>query len=363
MDAVVNTSHEPGSVELREVSDPRAERGEVVMAVEAVGVCGSDVHQWNGKASWLVEPPVILGHEFGGRVVAVGPDVSTDWLERRVVSETAASLPDDSPYLRIGAYNIEPQRRGFGALIDGAMAERVRVPVRCLHRIPDSLPMVMAALTEPLCVAYHATLVRGGVRAGDTVLVIGPGPIGLLSTWLARRAGAGRVLLAGLPQAGPRLTFARQLGAHYSATRADEALQQVRSVGDGYGAHLTIDAAGVTASLTLALDATRNGGVISKVGWGRDPFNASLDPLVAKSIDLRGSFSHTWDTWERCIALLADHWRDLIGLVGWTGPLADWETGFQAFASGQVVKPVILPQGRGPANVEQLTAAEDNRPG
>ena len=356
MRALVNFDSAPGSVQIREVSEPVPGPTDVIVEVQAVGVCGSDVHQSQGKASWVVEPPVILGHEFGGVVVAVGAAVPDTWLGVRVVSETAAHLPADSPYLRVGKYHIDPDRRGFGARVDGAMAHLVRTPARCLHKVPDALPMTMAALAEPLCVAFNATLVRGRVAVGDNVTVIGPGPVGLLSAWLAAQAGAAAITLVGTPHDHDRLALGAALGATGVARTPAEAIGQTRSHFDGYGAHLVIDAAGVSAALELALDVVRPGGAISKVGWGPQPLGFSLDPLVAKSVDLRGSFSHSWDTWERALKLLEAHWRTLVVLTGWRGHLEDWAAGFEAARSGAVVKPVLHPNGNPDPSRHELPA-------
>ena len=132
--AVVNYAPEPHSVELREFARPEPGPDDVILAVEAVGVCGSDLHQWTSSHSWKVNYPVVLGHEFGGRIAAVGKAVK-NWQEGdRVVSETAAVIDPDSPLSREGLYNLDPTRRGFGYGVDGAMTKFVRVPARCLHR-------------------------------------------------------------------------------------------------------------------------------------------------------------------------------------------------------------------------------------
>src|SRR5258707_1422566 len=195
--AVVNFSSEPHSVELREFARPEPGPEDVILAVEAVGVCGSDLHQWTSTHSWAVNYPVVLGHEFGGRIAAVGSAVR-HWKENdRVVSETAAVINPDSPLSREGLYNLDPTRRGFGYGVDGAMTRFVRVPARCLHRVPDGLAMEQAALTEPCCVAYNAVINNARVRPGDRVIVLGPGPIGILCAAMARPAGA-EVALVGL---------------------------------------------------------------------------------------------------------------------------------------------------------------------
>src|SRR6185437_7330579 len=144
---LVNYAKEPGSVELREVPVPDIGDEDVLLRVEAVGICGSDLHQYAGKQSWPVNYPVILGHEFAGVIAKLGSRVKTFKEGDRVVSETAAQLPPDSAFIRQGLYNLDPKRLGFGYGVKGAMAPFVRVPARCLHAVPAGLAFEVAALT------------------------------------------------------------------------------------------------------------------------------------------------------------------------------------------------------------------------
>ena len=337
--AVVNFSSEPHSVELREFARLEPGQGDVVLAVEAVGVCGSDLHQWTGSHSWKVNYPVVLGHEFAGVVVQEGPGVNGWSKGDRVVSETAAVIDPDSPMTRQGLYNLDPARKGFGYGVDGAMTRFVRVPARCLHRVPAGLPMEQAALTEPCCVAYNAVIQNARVRPGDRVVVIGPGTIGILCGAVARLAGA-EVALVGLEQDRKRLEIARAYGCEVIAGDAS-AWARMR---DGLGAEGVVDAAGSSAALKTALELVRPGGWISKVGWGPQPLNFSLDPLVQKNITLQGSFSHNWPIWERVLALLASGRLDVRPIVGGTWGLQDWHAAFEAMHRGDIVKAVLRPE-------------------
>ncbi|MFM7516142.1 MAG: alcohol dehydrogenase catalytic domain-containing protein, partial [Pirellula sp.] len=149
--AVVNFASEPMSVELREIDIPEIGPLDTLMEVAAVGVCGSDLHQWAGLHSWPVNYPVTLGHEFAGRIVKTGTAVTAFKEGDRVCSETAAIIDQNSPMTRIGKYNLDPNRKGFGYGTHGAMTRFVKVPERCLHKVPDNLPLRYAALTEPCC--------------------------------------------------------------------------------------------------------------------------------------------------------------------------------------------------------------------
>lgn len=338
MTAVVNFSSEPGSVELRDIELPALPADHVLLRTAAVSVCGSDLHQWQASHSWPVNYPVVLGHEFCGTIEQLGDRVTGFNLGERVVSETAAVINADSPLTRQGLYNLDPSRKGFGYGVNGAMTQFVHVPARCLHHLPDELPFEKAALTEPCCVAYNAVVNNGSIRPGDHVLVYGPGPIGILCAVMAKLAGA-TVGIVGLERDKTRLDVAAAYGCEPIINDPTEWARQ----GDGLGVHGAIDAAGVSATLKSAIDMVRPAGWISKVGWGPQPLNFSLDPLVQKNLTLRGSFSHNWPIWEAVIAMLADGRLNIDPIIGGVWRLDQWHEAFDAMHEGRVVKAVLKP--------------------
>ena len=192
MRALVHYGLEKEAVELRELPIPSPGSQDVLIRVKAVGICGSDVHQYHNNQSWIVRVPVVLGHEFCGTVAEVGDEVRDFSEGDLVASETAARIDPSSPMTRTGKYHLDPRRMGFGSGIDGAMAEYIAVPARLLHRVPENVPAEIAAMTEPCCVAYQTTVVKSRVRPGDLVVIIGPGPIGLLCALFAHIVGRGR---------------------------------------------------------------------------------------------------------------------------------------------------------------------------
>lgn len=334
--AVVNYAPTKGSVELREIPTPEIGPEDVLLEMANVGVCGSDLHQWTADHSWPVNYPVVLGHEFGGRIVALGERV-TGWKEGdRVVSETAAVIDPNNPMSRQGMYNLDPTRKGFGYGVNGAMTRYVKVPARCLHHVPDHVPFEHACLTEPSCVAFNAVVENSKIKPGDRVLVIGPGTIGILCAAMAKLCG-GDVAIAGLESDKGRLEVAQKYGVTPIIGDAKEwAMDR-----DGLGADCIIDAAGVSATLKMAIELVRPAGHISKVGWGKAPLQFSLDPLVQKNATLQGSFSHNWPIWERVIALMANGQLDVSHIIGGVWALEDWEEAFNKMHHGEVVKSVL----------------------
>ncbi|MFN0087340.1 MAG: zinc-binding dehydrogenase [Blastocatellia bacterium] len=345
MTAVVQYDLKPGSVEVREEAIPEIGEDEVLLQVGAVSVCGSDVHQYHASQSWPVAVPVILGHEFGGTVARAGSRVRSFREGDRVVSETASHICGTCMLCRTGAYNLCPQRKGFGYGINGAMAGFVRVPERTLHPIPDNLPFEKAALTEPCCVGYNAVIEKSKVKPGDTVVVFGPGPIGLLCAEMARLAGAGNLIVAGMAQDKSRLEAAKEIGATHAVNLQETDLKElVMSLGDGLGAHLVVDAAGASAALKTALDVVRPAGQITKVGWGPQPLGFSLDPLVQKAVTLQGSFSHTFQNWEMVVSMLASGQINLKPIISRVAGLEDWKDCFDGMHNGDYVKTVLQPR-------------------
>ncbi len=343
--AVVQYALEPMAVELREIPVPTIGDEDVLLQVGAVSVCGSDIHQAHNTQSWPVNVPVVLGHEFGGTVAAVGRAVRSVREGDRVVSETAAVICGTCLMCRTGRYNLCPTRKGFGYGVNGAMAAYVRTPARCLHRIPDRLPFDLACLAEPHAVAYQAMCVNSSIRPGDLVVVLGPGPIGLLCARMAALAGAHPLVVAGLTGDAARLATARELGATHTVDVQKASLDEVVRSLDPLGADLVCDASGASRPLDVALRLARPDGQVTKVGWSPDQVPVDLNPLVQKNVRLQGSFSHNYPVWERVIHLLDAGLTRADTIVGLRAGLGDWRRAFDAMHDGAVIKSVLLPNG------------------
>lgn len=336
--AVVNYAPQKGCVELREVDMPVIGDEDVLLEVANVGVCGSDLHQWTADHSWPVNYPVVLGHEFGGHITETGKRVTGWKAGDRVVSETAAIIDLNNPMSRRGLYNLDPTRKGFGYGVNGAMTRYVKVPARCLHHVPQELSFEQACLTEPCCVAFNAVVENARIKPGDRVVVLGPGTIGILCAAVARLCGAD-VAVVGLGTDLHRLNIAARYGCDIIVGDATQWAKQR----DGLGADGVIDAAGTSITLKIALELVRPNGFISKVGWGPQPLNFSLDAMVQKNITLQGSFSHNWPVWERVIALLASGKLDVQPIIGGVWPITGWHEAFEKMHKGEVVKSVLKP--------------------
>lgn len=343
MKAVVKYGRNDGDVGIRDVPEPGLLPHQVLIEVAAVGVCGSDIHMWHENQSWPIKLPVILGHEWCGTIVELGDQVTGFKTGERVVVETAAEVCGKCVYCLSGNYNMCPHRKGYGNLLDGSMTRFVAARTQILHRIPDNVSFEQAALTEPISVANKALIEKSNIKPGDTVVIQGAGAIGILASLIARLCGAGIVIVLGTDVDDNRLSIAKQAGADYTLNiQKDDPMALIQSIGDGYGADLVVDCTGVSAALKQSMLMVRPLGAITKIGWGPQPLNFSLDPLVAKAVTLQGSFSHTYATWERTLKLISTGQIDISPVIGGVYPMDEWEKAFSDMESGQNIKSVIV---------------------
>jgi alcohol dehydrogenase/L-iditol 2-dehydrogenase len=344
MKAVVKYSDAPGATEIREVPVPEISETDVLVEVAFTGVCRTDPHLHKGTSAFKFVRPFILGHEFAGTIVKTGAKVEGFLVGSRVTSETHAEYCGKCILCKQNNYPLCRERKGFGFHVDGAFTKYVKVPQRILHKVPDNVSLKAASITEPFCVAYKALVSNSKVNPGDTVVIIGPGCIGILCARLAQLSGAGEIVVIGTEGDDRRLELSKEFGATLTINSSKEdPLKKILSLGDGYGANLVLDLAGSSSTLKLSMDAVRPAGQITKIGWDRQPVGFSLDPIIAKSVTLRGHFSHTWDVWEKCLTLMEKELVDLEKLITHELSIDRWEKAFDMSESKEAVKVVLKP--------------------
>ncbi len=344
MKAVVKYADAPGATEVRDVPVPEIGETDTLVEVAYVGVCGTDPHLHNNTSAFKFVKPFILGHEFAGTIVKKGIKVTGFSVGDRVTSETHAEYCGKCAQCRQNNYPLCKERKGYGFHVDGAFTQYVKVPERILHHVPHNVSLKAASITEPFCVAYKALVCNSRVNPGDTVVIIGPGSIGILCARLAQLSGAAEIIVVGTSGDDRRLGFAREFGATFTINSSVEnPLSKIRSSGDGYGADLVLDLAGSSSTLKLSMEAVRPAGQITKIGWGREPVGFSLDPLIAKSVTFRGHFSHTWDVWEKCLTIMGKGMIDLERLITHELGIDRWEEAFELSESREAVKVVLTP--------------------
>ena len=306
-----------GRIELEERPAPRPGPDEVLVDVRSVGVCGSDVHYYeHGRiGDFVVEAPMVLGHESAGVITEVGPGVTGLAVGQRVSVEPG--VPDRScPQCLAGRYNLCPQMRFFATPpIDGAFAEQVVVHQAFAHPVPDSMSDDEAALLEPLSVGVWACL-KGRVGPGSRVLVTGAGPIGLVAVQTALAFGATEVVVSDVNPS--RLELARSLGA----TELVDA--RSASVADVAPPSVLLECSGFPPAISEGIRALDRAGRAVLVGMGGDEIPLPLSAVQGKELEVTGTFRYA-NTWPTAIALVAAGRVNLDRLVTGHYNLADAE--------------------------------------
>jgi L-iditol 2-dehydrogenase len=229
-----------------------------------------------------------------------------------------------------------------GYTIDGAFAEFINVEERSVWRLPPELALREAALCEPLAGAVHALTERVVVHAGDTVLISGPGPVGLLCVILAKLHGA-TVFLCGTARDERRLALGKELGADCTLNVDAETVDRLLESTPRAGVDVAVEAAGVGPSLANCLKAVRKGGAVVQAGIFGQDVQADLAQVVMKELCYSGSYGYLWSSWDKSLRLLAAKCVPAPKLISEELPLAEWERGFALMASGEAVKVLLRP--------------------
>jgi L-iditol 2-dehydrogenase len=253
MKAVVKYGKGKGMIEMRDLPEPEIGPDEVLIEVKAVSVCGSDLHIFHDTHPYW--PPVVLGHEFSGVIAQVGEAVSGWKIGDRVVSETRTGACGVCYTCQSGFPQVCDRKRAYGIGLNGAFAKYVAGPAKLLHNLPDNIPFDVAAMTEPIAVCVTSIVERCGLQVGESVIVTGPGPIGLISVAVAKAAGAKTILITGRSSdEGIRFEKARELGADETINvDKTDPIKKALELTNGLGADLLIEASGGPRPLTKPL--------------------------------------------------------------------------------------------------------------
>jgi L-iditol 2-dehydrogenase len=314
---------------------------EILVRVQAAAVCASDIHLWRDE--FPCAPPFVLGHEFSGRVEQVGAGVTGIRAGDRVVSENNPCACGQCPACRAGYPNVCPAKRAIGFKSDGCFADYVKLPAALVHKVPANVPPAAAALSEPLAVATHAVEDRCGIVPGDTVVVLGPGAIGLLCAQVARAEGAGRVIVAGTDRDEPqRLACARQLGLETCNIQHEDLEARVKALTSGFGADVVVEAAGVAPAIASGIRLLRRAGRMVVLGLtGKPQISVEWDQLVSKGARVDFSFSSRRRNWVKAMEYLASGQVATLPLVTGRARLEDWQGVFNAMVRQETIRTVF----------------------
>ena len=327
--------------------DPVPAEGEVLLDIRACGICGSDIHGWDGSTGRR-RPPLIMGHEAAGEVVAAGPQAGS-WRAGERVTFDSTIYCGACRFCREGHVNLCENRRVVGVSPveykqHGAFAELVAVPGRILYRLPAALPFEQAAMVEPVSIAVHAVQ-RTKISPGSTAVVIGSGMIGLLVIQALRWAGARQIIAVDL--ADNRLALARQLGAtHTINSGRGDAAAEIAKLTDGLGADTAFEVVGFTPTLNLALASLKRGGTCVLVGnLSPKTQDFPLQAVVTKEITLTGSCASAGE-YPLCLDLIARGVINVRPMIETVAPLADgagWFERLSAKDGGRYMKVILAP--------------------
>lgn len=342
MKALIKTQAGKGHVELADWPEPTPAPDEVKLEIIAAGICGTDVHIVEGF--WACRPPVVLGHEFCGRVVEVGSLVTHFKPGDRVVASNPARTCGRCRHCCGGNPFMCTKRISAGYMIDGAFAEYLCITQARCHLLPENVSFLQAALGEPLSVAVHAVMEKTTLHKGDLAVVSGPGCVGLLTALVAKLEGA-RVIVAGTDKDARRLQLMKELGADAVVNVSRESLTDaVHALNGGEGADVVYECAGAPASLDACWAAVRNEGTLVPLGIYEGPIKTDFNKITMKELRVVGSFGYVWTSWNRCLQLLANRDIDTDRLISHIYPFERFEEALEALASGQTVKVVMQPK-------------------
>jgi L-iditol 2-dehydrogenase len=335
----MKTARGAGNLEIRTISEPKPQDDEVLVKVEAAGICGTDVHIKHDQA--FHTPPVVLGHEYSGTVVDIGSEVSTIQVGDEVVSPATAYC-GQCHQCKTGHVNrcTAPNKRILGvSRANGAFAQYLTVPEYIIHKVPDSVPLEEAALAEPTACVVHALIEKSPICPGDVVVVQGPGTMGLLSLQVAKAMGAGKVIVTGMSSDRWRLDIAERTGADRTIDiEKEDPIDIVNDESLGIGADVVIEASGSCAACSQALEFVKVAGHVALLGVRGRPAEVDLDQMIVKELTMTGTWGTIPSSWVTTLKLMASRKIAVAPLITHRLSLDEWEQGFELMEDQKAIK-------------------------
>jgi len=325
---------------VKEVPEPKPDRNELKVRVLGAGICGTDIHIMRDEYPY--NPPVILGHEYMGIVEEAGCGAGEFKKGDFVISLTAAVTCGKCRYCREGLLMLCDKRLSIGSGMNGAFAEYVIIPADLAFKIPDEVENKEdLAICEPFACIVRGVVERSAVKAGDIVLISGPGTIGLMTLQLAKLQGA-YVVISGTPDDEHRLELAKKLGADVTVSDPSQLDKVVRDLSP-YGVDVAFECAGVKASADACVTSLRKQGIYSQIGLFGKQIPVDMDRFLFKEIQMTNSFASERTSWETALRLLKNRKVTLSPLISARLPLEEWKEGFGMVIDRQGYKVVLVP--------------------
>ena len=344
MKAVVKYGRGKGLVEIQDVPEPRIRDDEVLIEIKAVSVCGSDLHIYNDSHPYW--PPIILGHEFSGVIAEVGKEVTGWKVGDRIVSETRTGSCGVCYTCQSGFPQVCEQKRPYGIGINGAYAKYMAATARLLHRLPENVPFEVGAVIEPTAVCMTSIIERSQLHTGESVVITGPGPIGLISLAIAKAAGAKIAGITGRSSATAiRFEKARELGADFILNVDEEdPVQKILQWTEGLGVDMLIETSGDATAISQAFEMVRRLGRVCALGIsGKKEVSIPFDRGIFKGIRFDFCFSSSWTAWEKTVGLISKGLLPVGKLITHRLPIEEWEKAFRLLERRQAAKVILIP--------------------
>lgn len=331
----------------QEVPLPDMQEDEVLVKVKAVGICGSDVHGMDGSSGRRI-PPLIMGHEASGVIEKTGSSVSGWKTGDRVTFDSTIYRADDW-FTKKGMYNLSDGRKVLGVSTPefkkhGAFAEYVTVPQHILHRIPEGVNFIQAALVEPAAVSLHA-INLSPISPDDTVLVVGAGMVGMFVIQLLRIKGCKHIIAVDLEAS--RLELAKKLGADFAFVPGDPELgKKVNELTANRGVDLAIEVVGIAPSVQLGISLLRKGGTITLLGNLSPEVPIPMQAIVTKQLRLQGSCAINGE-YPEILDLISQGKLDMEAILSAEAPLSEGASWFDRLYNKEkgLMKVILKPPG------------------
>jgi 2-desacetyl-2-hydroxyethyl bacteriochlorophyllide A dehydrogenase len=324
----------PRDLRYVDIDTPKPKKGEVLVKVRSVSICGSDISGYKGASAMRI-PPLVMGHEFSGEISQLGEGVTGMKPGDRVgvVTNLYCGTCQDC---KDGLQNVCDNRHIIGTTMkagsyNGAMADFVVAPAEKIMKLPDRVSFDECALVEPLSISLRAAKHAGDLK-GKTVAVFGTGPIGLMGVLCLKGFGAKRIIAIDIVE--KRLKMALQCGATDAVDSNDEVLAITRKMTDGVGVDVVFDAAGVPATINAAIEIARNGGTILLVGMASPKIEIEYKHAVCKELRLQASYMYTSEMREG-LQMIVDGKVDVKQIITSRYPMSEGPRIFEELASGK----------------------------
>ncbi|EIW19034.1 L-iditol 2-dehydrogenase [Pelosinus fermentans] len=339
MRALVKTELGHGNLVIVDKEEPKAGKDQVKILVKYAGICGSDLHTYEGK--YKVKVPVTLGHEFAGEVVEVGENVTDIHVGERVTSETTFYICGECKYCKSKNYNLCKDRKGLGTQQDGAFTKYIIANKNSIHKLPENVDYLSASITEALACAHHA-VAKSSIKKNDVVVVLGPGPIGLLVAQIAKTFDT-KVIITGLAKDKSRLDKAKELGIDVSVDIQNQDVKQiVDELSDGYGADIVFECTGAPPSVNLGLDILTKQGEYVQVGiFPTAEILTDFEKIIQKEIKITGCRSQKPSDWEPSLQLMNQNLVNAKALVSHQFNITEWDKAYETIKKGDAIKVVL----------------------